>query len=106
MKILVMQNLVKNHQKLIWNLQKGFDFETDKANTHFKMLLRTDSKYAEHVVWLKCISKQMYFKMNKFDVAKQTVLKCAHLKWMQKNQPNGSLLFLCRKLSHFLFLQN
>ena len=33
----VMKNIVKNHQKLIWNVQKGFDFETDKVKAHFKM---------------------------------------------------------------------
>ena len=32
-----MKNLVKNKKKLLWNVQKGFDFETDKANGHFKM---------------------------------------------------------------------
>ena len=78
-----MKNLVKNHPKLIWNLQKGFDFETDKTNAHFKMLLRTDSKCTENAFWLKCISKQIYFKTNKYDVAKRTVSKCKHLKRMQ-----------------------
>ena len=39
-----MKNLVKNHKKLIWNIQNGFDFETDKANDCFKM----DSKQIEN----------------------------------------------------------
>ena len=57
---------------------KRIHFETDKANDNFKKDwkqiengLKTDSKCC----LVKCISKQMRFKIDKFDVAKRTLFK-------------------------------
>ena len=54
-----------------------------------KMLLKTDSKCTENVVWLKCISKQIYFKTDKSDVTKQIVSKQIHFKMDRKNNQTG-----------------
>ena len=46
----------------------------------FKMLLKTDSKYIENVIWQNIILKCMHLKTDKSDVAKRIVSKYAHLK--------------------------
>ena len=56
-----------------------------------KILLKTNSKCVENNVWLKCISKQMYFKTDKSNVAKQTISKLMYFKTNGKNQPNKAL---------------
>ena len=92
---------MKNLLKLIWNVQKGFDFETDKTNAHFKILLKIYSKCTENAVWLKCISKHMHFKTAKSDVAKRTVSKQMYFKTDGKDQPNEALMFLNECFSDF-----
>ena len=54
-----------------------------------KMLLKTNLKCVENIVWLKYISKQIYFKTDKLNMIKQTVSKQIHFKKNRKNQPNG-----------------